>query len=311
KETKTAKKKRKLRSGSSEASPRKGEAGEIWTWPLYKTQLPVTCGEVEGTLIRDKLAKGEKCIQVDKQRFTPSEFEKFAGKGSAKNWKLSIRCKDTPLGKLIKVCRNAVLELCNYFSGGADVINIIWKCGKSIRTEVSWMSPEEFVNTALNQRDASWRKDILYKGEPLSVLLEAKVLTMHSLLCKCKRCKPKPEDLDDDKNDDKCCICKSEGEEDLVECDKCPRSFHQNCHLPHIDGTVLGVIKTPMWLEKIAGKLQRSEYQTVGGFVSDVQLIFTNSATYNRVSKRWKHLALSYRKPLNIRVMFSDFFKTY
>lgn len=34
------------------------------------------------------------------------------------------------------------------------------------------MSPEEFVNTALNQTDASWRKDILYKGEPLSVLLE-------------------------------------------------------------------------------------------------------------------------------------------
>lgn len=94
---------------------------------------------MKGTLIRDKLAKGqpafislldsqesfmwknrvvlfsgEKCIQVDKQRFTPSEFEKFAGRGSAKNWKLSIRCKDTPLGKLIKVCRNAVLELCNY-----------------------------------------------------------------------------------------------------------------------------------------------------------------------------------------------------
>uniref|UniRef100_A0A3B5MI37 SP110 nuclear body protein, tandem duplicate 2 n=1 Tax=Xiphophorus couchianus TaxID=32473 RepID=A0A3B5MI37_9TELE len=341
KETKTAKKKRKLRSGSSEASPRKGEAGEIWTWPLYKTQLPVTCGEVEGTLIRDKLAKGEKCIQVDKQRFTPSEFEKFAGKGSAKNWKLSIRCKDTPLGKLIKVCsvlqkknqtgkreeteeqgeptqvgpdhyRSMFRVTCGALTGTLYKCRFAsGKCGKSIRTEVSWMSPEEFVNTALNQRDASWRKDILYKGEPLSVLLEAKVLTMHSLLCKCKRCKPKPEDLDDDKNDDKCCICKSEGEEDLVECDKCPRSFHQNCHLPHIDGTVLGVIKTPMWLEKIAGKLQRSEYQTVGGFVSDVQLIFTNSATYNRVSKRWKHLALSYRKPLNIRVMFSDFFKTY
>ncbi|XP_014846980.1 PREDICTED: nuclear body protein SP140-like protein [Poecilia mexicana] len=127
KETKSAKKKRKLRSGSSEgddeqlgssvkqtpgqkkkvkkihfSSPRKGEAGEIWTWPIYKTQLPVTCGEVEGTLIRDKLAKGEKCILVDKKWFTPSEFEKLAGKGSAKNWKLSIRCKDTPLGKLIK-----------------------------------------------------------------------------------------------------------------------------------------------------------------------------------------------------------------
>ncbi|XP_043956680.1 nuclear body protein SP140-like [Gambusia affinis] len=469
KETKTAKKKRKLRSGSSEgddeqpgssakqtpgqkkkakkihfSSPRKGEAGEIWTWPLYKTQLPVTCGEVEGTLIRDKLAKGEKCIQVDKQRFTPSEFEKFAGKGSAKNWKLSIRCKDTPLGKLIKdghlkaavykrrirQARKALFvashsntdeegsedeeeaqPLAEEASGEeteeqgeptrvspdhyksmfrvtcGDLTGTLHKsrfasgkCGKSIRTEVSWMSPEEFVNTALNQTDASWRKDILYKGEPLSVLLEAKVLMMHSLLCKCKRCKPKPEDLDDDKNDDICCICKSEGEEDLVECDKCPRSFHQNCHLPHLGDTILeddnqwfctfcifkfnkecwypdeqrtevvvshpiskkkmlecqylllylcsadeeqifatnpsqylenycSVIKTPMWLDKIADKLQRNEYQTVGEFVSDVQLIFTNSATYNRNNPEYldmgKHLQQlfdrEFKKAFNIR----------
>ncbi|XP_014846983.1 PREDICTED: nuclear body protein SP140-like protein isoform X2 [Poecilia mexicana] len=252
------------------------------------------------------------------------------------------------------------------------------KCGKSIRTELSWMSPEEFVNTALNQRDAAWRKDILYEGEPLSALIEANVLILHSLLCKCKRCKPKDEDLDDEKNDDECCVCKSDGDEDLVECDKCPRSFHQDCHLPHIDDAILeddnqwlctfcifklteecrypdeqrteavmsrqisqhllecqylllylcnadeeqtfatnprqylenycSVIKTPMWLDKIADRLQRNEYQAVGQFVSDVQLIFTNSATYNRnpeylnMGEHLKHLFdREFKKAFNIQ----------
>uniref|UniRef100_A0A3B4YAH7 PHD-type domain-containing protein n=1 Tax=Seriola lalandi dorsalis TaxID=1841481 RepID=A0A3B4YAH7_SERLL len=46
---------------------------------------------------------GEKCILCEKQWFTPTEFEKLAGKSSSKNWKWSIRCSGTPLGKLIKV----------------------------------------------------------------------------------------------------------------------------------------------------------------------------------------------------------------
>ena len=38
-----------------------------------------------------------------------------------------------------------------------------------------------------------------------------------------------------------------------------------------------------MWLNNVAGKLQKKLYQTVGEFVSDVQLIFSNSALYNQV----------------------------
>lgn len=42
------------------ASPlKKGEKGEIWTWPIYKNQLPVTCGDKEGALHRERLGKGE------------------------------------------------------------------------------------------------------------------------------------------------------------------------------------------------------------------------------------------------------------
>lgn len=42
------------------ASPlKKGEKNAIWNWPLYKLQLPVTCGLQEGILDRNRLAKGQ------------------------------------------------------------------------------------------------------------------------------------------------------------------------------------------------------------------------------------------------------------
>ncbi|XP_073351380.1 uncharacterized protein [Pagrus major] len=413
---------------------KKGQKGDIWTWPLYKSQLPVTCGPQKGYLNRGKLAKGEKCIVVDKQWFTPNEFERFAGKKSCKNWKLSIRCEGTTLGKLIQ---EGHLKSARYKGGSKKAKKTLFPsahsiivsdgeeddgedeneesdqddedqvssssresssdvtdggeetekqteqqsetshdssrkvftvtcgaltgtlhekrfasgtCGKSIRTEKSWMTPVEFVKVALGQTDHSWRKDIKWEGKPLGVLTGAGTLTIHTLLCNCPLCRPDSKDIENQKNDDVCCICKSGGE--LALCDNCPRSFHKNCHLPHVEGAVLRdsgrwmctfcvfginqgcyyrdelkreaamsrqisrhmlhcqylllhlcsadeeqtfakdpnlylsdystVIKTPMWLGSVADKLQKQLYQTVGEFVSDVQLVFTNCASYNR-----------------------------
>ncbi|XP_062264085.1 uncharacterized protein LOC133970941 [Platichthys flesus] len=416
---------------------KKGEKRDIWTWPLYKTQLPVTCGFQGGMLSRERLAKGEKCIRFQKQWFTPSGFEKFAGKGSSKNWMFSIKCMDFPLARLIKdghlksanfkrrhktESRRAKRSRCP--SDGATTVSEeeeeddddddyddeneeddlenqedgvpcsnkenstditdedeatenqtepevgkVFKVtcggeagtlhqkrfasgtrGKCIRTEWSWLTPIEFLNEASSQQSC-WKKDIVCEGKPLCALIEAKVLKIHSLLCECSLCKPNQTDLENQKNDDECSVCKG-GEADLVVCDSCPCSFHQKCHLPHVDDNLLGddrpwictfcvttldwrygdklkmtaalthqisehmlecqnlvlrlfsaddqqifaldprlylksyskYVPTPMWLEKVAEKLQGKEYGTVGDFVSDVKLIFTNCASYNRAN---------------------------
>ncbi|KAG1967298.1 nuclear body protein SP140-like protein [Pimephales promelas] len=94
--------KKKKKNNPAFSTPVKKDLEEIWNFPLYKTQLPVNCGDKEGTLYREKLRKGEKCILSNKQWFAPSDFEKFAGKERCKNWKLSIRCRNTPLKKLIE-----------------------------------------------------------------------------------------------------------------------------------------------------------------------------------------------------------------
>ncbi|XP_011476754.1 autoimmune regulator-like isoform X1 [Oryzias latipes] len=308
------------------ASPKKGE--EIWTWPFFKNQLPVTCGSIKGILNHDKLAKGEKCIKVKDQWFTPAEFEKFAGKEKSRNWKSSIRCENITLGKLIqeghlkcgtfkrsKMVRkslfskrnttqesdedededddpelqvlssneensttdseteesnkqpeiqsdkeNATFEVsCGQFLGILHSYRFLSGTrGLSIRTEDKWMSPVEFVMEATSQTDATWRKDIIYNEEPLNALIEAKVLSLHSLLCKCRKCKAELKDKDNQKNDDECYICEDVG--DLVVCDHCPKSFHPNCHLPHIEEAMMSDNNPWMCTFCIFKTVQNSRY---------------------------------------------------
>ncbi|RXN25368.1 nuclear body protein SP140 isoform X1 [Labeo rohita] len=98
----------------STPSPKKPDKNPLLSSPVkkgdkqemlanYENQLPVTCGNKEGTLYRDKLTRGEKCIFSQECWFTPVEFEKFGGKERCKNWKSSIFCKNTTLRKLIEV----------------------------------------------------------------------------------------------------------------------------------------------------------------------------------------------------------------
>uniref|UniRef100_A0A673WTP0 SP110 nuclear body protein, tandem duplicate 1 n=1 Tax=Salmo trutta TaxID=8032 RepID=A0A673WTP0_SALTR len=239
------------------------------------------------------------CIVVQGRWFTPSGFEEFGGKKSCKNWKYSIHCRDTTLEKLIQVQHIFLFNLFDHLKSTIQPDVITGKLNSlvtfhtlvrpmsfgqcchtlhsgiyigRIRTELCWMTPVKFVTEGSALEDPSWKKDIQCDGKPLSVLIEH-----------------------DQDNDDDCFICRSQGS--LICCDKCPRSFHQRCHLPNVDDftyisvyvfhcqvrNYTSVIKTPMWLDRVVEKLQQNLYKTVHHFVSDVMFIFTNCATFNRV----------------------------
>ncbi|XP_055366980.1 uncharacterized protein LOC114860882 [Betta splendens] len=362
-----------------------------------KTSVTVTCGPLQGSLSKGKLAKGQSCIWFNRRWFTPTAFERRAGKQSSKNWKTSIRCEGVPLGKLLQDGRLASAPFKrghkakkSSFSpeaasdgGGSEDGNkseesedgedqtsssneegstfdtddeteqqqederherrMTVSCGaatatlhtkrfasgdrgKSIRTESSWMTPEEFVKQASGQINACWKKDIVCEGKALGFLLE-KTLKTHSVQCDCHLCFPEEDDLENQRNDDDCWVCGSHEGPVLVVCDFCPRSFHQTCHLPPVDDAALRdsrqwkctccelasggtgpaldlqtaeaqlvsghVLKcqylllcvfgagaeraalAPERLDAVAKKLQGTGFQTVGEFVSDVQLILS------------------------------------
>ncbi|XP_033998431.1 nuclear body protein SP140-like protein [Trematomus bernacchii] len=286
---------------------------------LYKSQLPVTCGEKKGMLSRRRLANDE-----EGEREEQTDASHDSGR------------------KVFKVTCGPLAGDLHEKRFATEIL------GKSIRTETKWMTPMQFMQEACPTY-LSWKKDIECEGKALGDHIKANILMIHEVQCDCKLCKPQSKDLDDEKNDDECFICKTE-EDEFVMCDKCPRSFHQKCHLPHVEDNIIGdgsqwmctfcvykanenlypkesereaalsrtisqrllhcqylllclrsadkdqifasnpcgleryssVIKTPMWLNNVAGKLQKKLYQTVGEFVSDVQLIFSNCASYNQ-----------------------------
>ncbi|KAL2101674.1 hypothetical protein ACEWY4_003435 [Coilia grayii] len=78
------------------------EVNDIWNWAEYSTHLPVVCGDLAGMLHRDKMAKGENCIEMNGKWYTPSKFEVLGGKGHFKKWKKSIRCQNVTLHQLIE-----------------------------------------------------------------------------------------------------------------------------------------------------------------------------------------------------------------
>ncbi|XP_017572832.1 nuclear body protein SP140-like protein [Pygocentrus nattereri] len=112
------------------------------------------------------------------------------------------------------------------------------RCGKCIRTEDSWLTPQQFLN--LNRSGGNWRRDITSHGEPLGTLIMRRVLVPHTVNCVCSSCSG--ENQLDQENDDLCFNCNSEGDEgdDLVCCDECPRAFHHHCHNPPLQDDTLG-----------------------------------------------------------------------
>ncbi|XP_076739124.1 uncharacterized protein LOC101488140 isoform X2 [Maylandia zebra] len=62
----------------------------------------VKCGLKKGILDKEKMKKGEACIERKGSFYTPPEFEKLAGKESCRKWKSSIYHEGKPLRYWIK-----------------------------------------------------------------------------------------------------------------------------------------------------------------------------------------------------------------
>ncbi|XP_055472240.1 nuclear body protein SP140-like isoform X3 [Psammomys obesus] len=239
--------------------------------------LPVTCGNLKGTLYKDKFKQGTSVMSIqceDGNWFTPQEFEIMGGHGRAKNWKLSLRCYNWPLKFLIK--RNFLpspprkyarkkkgtqnlyhsqADPCMENSDECEVcreVGMLFCCDTCPRA-----FHEECHIPAVDAEITPWscvfcRTQSLGSQEsrPESEILQRQMVPQEQLKC----------------------------EFVLLRVYCCPESsFFSKMPYYCYDRVVL--VQEPMWLDIIKKKLSQQAYSKVKQFVQDMRLIFHNHRT--------------------------------
>ena len=70
------------------------------TFPVTALTVDIVCGTFQAKLLtRDLSCGSSRCIEFGSRTLTPCEFQREAGKASAKNWKNTIRYQDKPLSR--------------------------------------------------------------------------------------------------------------------------------------------------------------------------------------------------------------------
>ncbi|XP_050957959.1 uncharacterized protein LOC127159060 [Labeo rohita] len=327
----------------STPSPKKPDKNPLLSSPVkkgdkqemlanYENQLPVTCGNKEGTLYRDKLTRGgvssASTEEEWKENMCPKCTLSLYVQYQTDVFELNFRPNYQPTFEVFVNVRNKEVKLSLMDNTERREVwspRQILLTGQEVELPAHRRPTEsEFVNkhrrhlihrvsSVMEIADGLMAKNMI-TGEiysevyaiktpqdRLRLLLDALDSGGDSVKAEFYRLlKENEPHLMAQNNDDECYVCRSEG--DLVCCDECPRAFHLYCHLPAVHEDSPGediqkvfvkdprkmvpryseFITQPMWLDRIKQKLESGAYQTVGAFVSDFQLIFSNCSTSNK-----------------------------
>ncbi|XP_053245650.1 nuclear body protein SP140-like protein [Podarcis raffonei] len=227
------------------------------------TTLPVTCGTAEGILHTDIFATGvsRKSIEGPNGKWlTPSQFESEGGRKHWKWWRRSIQCGKTSLDTLIK--RGQLPD----------------PPQNSNRTTM--MSEHDDVCIVCKKEDSliccSSCPRCFHEDCHIPKISAEKRNRWKCTFCQC----PKPAS-DRHREEHLVLRWKMRGRT-IVKCEFLllsiccqPKSF-LFVDNPATIQNFNAVIKRPMWLKRLAEKLHKEKYNTVGDFVRDMRLMFKN-----------------------------------
>ncbi|XP_048054696.1 uncharacterized protein LOC125273390 isoform X3 [Megalobrama amblycephala] len=244
--------------------------------------LPVTCVSLTGTLHKYRFATGSrgKCIRTEESWFTPEEFVNQEQTLTDGHWKKDILCHGKTLNFLLKKkilrihpllcecvkCSHQLEDLmaqtnddvCYVCESGGDLV-CCDECPRAFHSHchlpaVDGDSPGEWICTfCMLKTSHQWRdSSSMTEQEAFNAPVSQYRLHCHYLLL---------------------CVYKEDTQRVFVEDPRKTVSRYSQ------------FISQPMWLDRIKLKLESDEYQTVGAFVSDFRLIFSNCSTFNKDNK--------------------------
>ncbi|XP_023685641.2 uncharacterized protein [Paramormyrops kingsleyae] len=239
--------------------------------------LEVTCGSSKGTLHKYRFATGNsgKCIRTEDKWLSPVDFVKQELMLTDSNWKKSILCLGTPLKFLIEK-RVLVLH------------SLLCECHSCSTKE------EDLKNQENDDNDDNC---FVCNDDDDLVCCDNCPRVFHH---KCH-----VPTLDDDTLGDKwmCTFCVMKSSQKWQYPVQIPHEtalqkpiadYLLHCHYlllflyeehQKLCNMVKGredVREKPAWLDKVVNALQSNHYSAVGDFVSDIQLIFSNSSSSSR-----------------------------
>ncbi|XP_013012870.2 nuclear body protein SP140 isoform X1 [Cavia porcellus] len=233
-------------------------------------KLPVTCGNVAGTLTKEVFKQGvwKKSIRSeDGSLLSPREFEVAGGRASSKNWKISVRCHGWTLRELMqkeylpippsKKPKKRTLDSDLRNSNECEVCR---DGGTLFCCDTCSRAFHEYCHLPLVEVERNpWSCIFCTVGSfksqehcQESEILERQMQAEEQLKCEFLLLKV---------------YCCSES------------SFFAKIPYYYYIKETSEAPKELMWLDKIKTKLTKKEYTQVAGFVQDMRLIFQNHRT--------------------------------
>ncbi|XP_075773988.1 autoimmune regulator [Pelodiscus sinensis] len=215
--------------------------------------LPVSCGAVEGILIKQVFESGgsKKGVKLGGEFYASSKFEDPGGKNKSRSQKPSVRTKGLQGPQFRSHCKGTQIALAPKPSILLRQDTHLWNVHlyrQSDHSSISCLTPLFFpVSLSLQNGELKINSQSRFHVTP-----------MHSV-----------DQTLNQKNDDECAMCRDGGE--LICCDGCPKAFHLACLVPPLTEIPSGTWRCISCSAEKAKQDQRIEEERAKELPSETQ----------------------------------------